>query len=94
MHITRMKIEGIPPFTDPVEFNFDERVNVFAVPNAVGKSTVLLGIVEVASSRPHTSAFYCDDFARQEIRVSPDWPIGHDQPTGSKEVAEMQQLRR
>ena len=29
MHITGMTIEGIPPFTEPVEFEFHERVNVF-----------------------------------------------------------------
>ena len=41
MHITGMKIGGIPPFTEPVEFEFDERVNVFIGPNAAGKSTLL-----------------------------------------------------
>ena len=41
MHITGMTINGIPPFTEPVEFEFDERVNVFIGPNAVGKSTLL-----------------------------------------------------
>lgn len=42
MHLTRMRFGGIPPFTEPVEFKFDERVNVFVGPNASGKSTVLL----------------------------------------------------
>ena len=41
MHITGMKIGGIPPFTEPVEFEFDERVNVFIGLNAAGKSTLL-----------------------------------------------------
>ena len=41
MHITGMKIGGIPPFTEPVEFRFNERVNVFIGPNASGKSTLL-----------------------------------------------------
>ena len=41
MAITGMKIGGIPPFTEPVKFEFDERVNVFVGPNASGKSTVL-----------------------------------------------------
>ena len=41
MHITGMTIGGIPPFTEPVEFEFDERVNVFIGPNATGKSTAL-----------------------------------------------------
>ena len=42
MHLTRMIFGGIPPVTAPVEFRFDERVNVFVGPNASGKSTVLL----------------------------------------------------
>ena len=42
MHLTRMRLGGVPPFTEPVEFAFDERVNVFVGPNASGKSTVLL----------------------------------------------------
>ena len=41
MHITGMTIGGIPPFTEEVEFEFDERVNVFVGSNAVGKSTLL-----------------------------------------------------
>ena len=31
----------MPPFTEPVTFKFDERVNLFTGPNASGKSTVL-----------------------------------------------------
>lgn len=46
MHLTRMRLGGVPPFTEPVEFEFDERVNVFVGPNAVGKSTVLLVLAE------------------------------------------------
>ena len=41
MHLTRMRLGGVPPFTESVEFMFDERVNVFVGPNASGKSTVL-----------------------------------------------------
>ena len=41
MHLTRMRLGGVPPFTEPVEFRFDERVNVFIGPNASGKSRVL-----------------------------------------------------
>ncbi len=40
MHIAGMTIGGVPPFTEPVEFEFDEHVNVFIGPNGVGKSTV------------------------------------------------------
>ena len=41
MHLVRMSLCGVPPFTEPVTFKFDERVNVFVGPNASGKSTVL-----------------------------------------------------
>ena len=46
MHLTRMRLGGIPPFTEPVEFTFDERVNVFVGPNASGKTTVLLVLAD------------------------------------------------
>ena len=41
MHITGMTISDIPPFTEQVDMEFDERVNVFIGPNASGKSTIL-----------------------------------------------------
>ena len=41
MHLTGIKLGGIPPFTDPITLRFDERVNVFIGPNASGKSTLL-----------------------------------------------------
>ena len=44
MHLTRMRFGGVPPFTAPVEFRFDERVNVFAGANATGKSRLLSAI--------------------------------------------------
>ena len=46
MHLTKMRIGGEPPFTEPVEFNLDEWVNVFVGPNASGKSTVLLMLAD------------------------------------------------
>ena len=41
MHLVRMSFSGVPPFTEPVTFKFDERVNLFTGPNASGKSTIL-----------------------------------------------------
>ena len=41
MHLVRMSFGGVPPFTEPVTFKFDERVNLFTGPNASGKSTIL-----------------------------------------------------
>ena len=44
MHIVRMRYGGVPPITDPIEFRFDEQVNLLIGPNASGKSTTLLMI--------------------------------------------------
>ena len=44
MHLTRMRFGGVPPFTEPVEISFDERVNVFVGANATGKSRLLSAI--------------------------------------------------
>ena len=41
MHITGMAIGGVPPISERIVVEFDERVNVFAGPNASGKSTIL-----------------------------------------------------
>ena len=41
MHLVRMSFGGVPPFTEPVTFKFDEHVNLFVGPNASGKSTIL-----------------------------------------------------
>lgn len=41
MHLVRMNFSGVPPITEPVAFQFDERVNLFIGPNASGKSVLL-----------------------------------------------------
>ena len=46
MHLTGMLLAAVPPFTEPVKFNFDERVNVLIGPNASGKSTLLLVLAD------------------------------------------------
>ena len=51
MHLTRMRFGGIPPFTEPVEFSFDECVNVFVGANATGKSRLLSVIDEHFNKR-------------------------------------------
>ena len=51
MHLTRMSIEWVPPFTEQIRLKFDERVNVFIGPNASGKSTVLQVIDERFNGR-------------------------------------------
>ena len=46
MHLMRMSLGGVPPFTEPIKLKFDERVNVFVGPNASGKSTILLVLAD------------------------------------------------
>lgn len=51
MHLTRIRFGGVPPFTEPVEFSFDEQVNVFVGTNATGKSRLLLALNEYFNDR-------------------------------------------
>ncbi len=46
MRMVRMEIGEVPPFTNPVEFELDERVNLFVGPNATGKTTLLQQVLE------------------------------------------------
>ena len=46
MRMIRMEIGGVPPFTKPVKFELDERVNLFVGPNATGKTTLLQQVLE------------------------------------------------
>ena len=41
MHLMRISLDGVPPFTEPIQLKFDEQVSVFIGPNASGKSTIL-----------------------------------------------------
>ena len=80
MHVAGMKIGGIPPFTDQVEFEFHERVNVFIGPNAVGKTTALVGLSQIPSRPQYSSVVYGGDGVRWELSASCDWPrASHDQ---------------
>ena len=87
MHITEMSIGRMPPFTEPVEFVFDERVNVFVGPNASGKSTILRLLRRIRHTSEQrliqaplpfgfVSALVSDDWtlvANRSHRVVPDW---------------------
>ena len=50
--ITSARIADIPPFTGPVEFVFDEYVNLFIGPNASGKSNILRKLVRDYARKP------------------------------------------
>lgn len=43
MHLKKLRLANLGPF-DEIEFEFDERVNVFTGPNNSGKSTVLMAL--------------------------------------------------
>ena len=51
MRLTSMRFGGVPPFTEPVELRFDERVNLFVGANATGKSRLLSEIDEHFNDR-------------------------------------------
>jgi predicted ATP-dependent endonuclease of OLD family len=72
MHITEMTIEGGPPFNGLVDFEFDERVNVFVGPNSTGKTS----IIKTLSHPPNDRAATAWQNARAQFRlnVSEDWP--------------------
>lgn len=55
--ITSARIADIPPFTHPVEFVFDEQVNLFIGPNASGKSTILRQLVNKRLDRKFNFRF-------------------------------------
>ena len=80
MHLTGIKLGGIPPFTDPITLRFDERVNVFIGPNASGKSTllsVMAAFFEVLDqnvgrqvSGEHLNPYWGNDFIEED---SDEW---------------------
>ncbi len=87
MHLTRMSYGGVPPFTEPIKLQFDERVNIFTGPNASGKTTVLLMMSESLNGREKNSKrplsggsfdFHARLFADYEFdeAVSGEWTNG------------------
>ena len=74
MHVTGMTVGGIPPFTEPVEFEFDERVNVFIGPNSSGKSTVLRLLRESRREDRKYFSYHHIPTSFVEASVSDDWP--------------------
>ncbi len=90
MHITGMKIGGIPPFTEQVEFTFDERVNVFIGPNATGKSMALRNLYGRLDSRhPHQKTIPHYSPQKVDVSASVDWPknsSGHPDPEGVQAI--------
>ena len=57
MHLTGIRLGGIPPFTDPITLRFDEQVNVFIGPNASGKSTLLMVLYVNLNDDPDVERF-------------------------------------
>ena len=79
MHITGMKIGGIPPFTEPVEFKLDERVNVFIGPNATGKSMALRNLY-CQMDPLHPPEKIVPQYSPDKVQVfaTGDWPKNRD----------------
>ena len=79
-----LKIDGIPPFQSPIEFEFDPEVNVFIGPNATGKSTILKLLSPEFPMRgiPGYSA------EKRDVRVS-GWPSGPDRRPDSRAVPQI-----
>ena len=87
MHLIKMSLGGIPPFTEPIKLAFDEQVNLFIGPNASGKSTILLMLAdhligpEEDAKRPisqgdtHLRLFLCADDEFDEF-LSDDYRRG------------------
>ena len=51
MHLTRIRLGGVPPFTKQIDLTLDPQVNVFIGPNASGKSTLLTVLAACFSGR-------------------------------------------
>ena len=78
MHITGMTLSGTPPFSQRVDFTFNERVNLFIGPNASGKSAALQQInsqIEHAVPDAWLQEYLEDDNDRElnYVAVSSNW---------------------
>ena len=64
MRMIRMEIDGVPPFTKPVEFELDGQVNLFVGPNATGKTTLLQQVLEkfhLSATESYPRLFYINE---------------------------------
>ena len=75
MHITNLTLNEVPPISEVIGFNLDERVNLFIGPNASGKSTILRAIEYVYSPREdHPLSF----ITYPNSRWKADWHFDED----------------
>ena len=75
MPLKRLRLTNIGPF-DEIDFEFDERVNVFTGPNNTGKSTVLVALGEIAIfpfNLPRK--LLRAEATRFRVELSPDGPV-------------------
>ena len=78
-------IEGIPPFTQKIEFQFDDAVNVFIGPNAGGKSTVLK-LLALEFPKESIPGFKNEGY---NVRAAGNWPVRRD---GRRDYSSVPQL--
>ncbi len=57
MHITGISIQGLPPLQD-LQFQCDERVNLFIGPNGTGKSTIIRALSQLYSKRQNVGGIW------------------------------------
>ena len=71
MHIMRARFGAFPPFSEAIELELDERVNLFIGPNGVGKSNLLrqLDLSLAISRMPNLSEWD----GGQTLSLSDDW---------------------
>ena len=73
MHITKMTINGGPPFNGRVGFVFNERVNVFVGANSTGKTSIIKMLSHPPNNHPDSTAWETDH-GQFWLEVSEDWP--------------------
>ena len=83
MHIARMWIDNAPVFPEPVEFVFDEKVNLFIGPNSSGKSIILkmLGTPEAHWQELPLGSSFQNIGSQFHLMVSDDWPLKFSYPS-------------
>ena len=76
MYVTRLTLNGTPPISRRITMTFDERVNLFVGPNAVGKSTILSRI-ESCIPGAYPDSWFLENIAdgvdSDLLAVSEDW---------------------
>lgn len=75
MHLKKLRLTNLGPF-DEIEFEFDERVNVFTGPNNSGKSTALMALGAIVVYPFNTpEKLLRTDPAEFEVEIGPNGQV-------------------